>query len=331
MKQRTLGAGKLQVTAVGLGCMGLSQSYPPFPSEQESIAFLQNAVEQGQTFFDTSEIYAMYQNEQLLGKALQPYRDKIVLATKFGWRIENGKATGVDSSPAAIIRAVEGSLKRLRTQYIDLYYQHRVDPNVPIEVVAETVKQLYQQGKIRHWGLSEASSSTIRRAHAVFPVTAVQSEYSMWYRAPEQVILPTLEELGIGFVPFSPLGKGFLTGQVTANARFAPDDVRRVIPRFANAAHLAANQALLAQLQAFAQKKEISITQLALAWVLHQKAWIVPIPGTKSSTRLQENMSAAYVELTQAELAQLRTILDRHEIQGARYSQDMEAMVDKER
>lgn len=325
MKTRILGKD-LKVSAVGLGCMGLSQSYPPFPDRKTSIHFLRQAVEVGQTFFDTSEVYGIYENEKLVGEALEPVRDQVVIATKFGWDIRDGKNMGLDSSPAAIRRAVEGSLKRLRTDHIDLYYQHRVDPNVPIEEVAETAKELVKEGKILHWGLSEAGADTIRRAHKVFPVTALQSEYSMWYRKPEDEIIPLLEELGIGFVPFSPLGKGFLTGTVKEHAVFAQNDIRHVIPRFNDPNNLAKNQVLADQLRDFAKEKELAPAQVALAWLLSRKSWIVPIPGTKTIDRLKENMSAASVELTETDLARLDEILDSVEISGGRYSEEQERM-----
>lgn len=325
MKKRILGQG-LEVSAVGLGCMGLSQSYPPFPDKAESIAFLRRAVEMGQTFFDTSELYGVYANEELLGEALAPVRNQVKLATKFGWNIQDGRVNGLDSRPAAIRRAVEGSLKRLRTDHIDLYYQHRVDPKVPIEDVAETMRQLVKEGKILHWGLSEAGAGTIRRAHAVYPVTALQSEYSLWYRKPEEEILPLLEELGIGLVPFSPLGKGFLTGTVPQGAVFAANDIRRSIPRFNNPDNLAKNQRLAAAVRAFAEEKMLSPAQVALAWLLYQKPWIVPIPGTKTVCRLQENMSAAYVDLSGEDIKRLTAIADDTPVFGGRYSPAMEQM-----
>lgn len=329
MKKRMLGKSSLEVSAVGLGCMGLSQSYPPFPSKEDSISFLHKAVEMGQTFFDTSELYAVYQNEELVGEALEPFRNQIVLATKFGWNIQDGKVMGLDSSPAAIRKAVEGSLKRLRTDHIDLYYQHRVDPKVPIEAVADTMSSLVQEGKILHWGLSEASVETIRRAHTVFPVTAVQNEYSMWYREPEKELLPLLEKLGIGLVAFSPLGKGFLTGEVGKSAAFSDQDIRNSIPRFNDLENLTANQTLAEELRAFAKERELAPAQIALAWLLSRKPWIVPIPGTKKVSRLQENMSAAYVELSVADCHQLDTLLDRMEVHGARYSAAQESMTNR--
>ncbi|MDO4272128.1 MAG: aldo/keto reductase [Eubacteriales bacterium] len=329
MKKRILGKSGLEVSAVGLGCMGLSQSYPPFLDKAKSVAFLQRAVHMGQMFFDTSEVYGVYENEKLVGEALEPFREQMVIATKFGWKIKEGKMMGLDSSPAAIRKAVDGSLKRLRTDYIDLYYQHRVDPKVPIEEVAGTMKELKEEGKILHWGLSEASVETIRRAHAVCPVAAVQNEYSMWYRKPEQELLPVLEELGIGLVAFSPLGKGFLTGTVTKDAVFADNDIRHTIPRFNNAENLRANQKLAEELSDFAKKKELAPAHLALSWLLYQKPWIVPIPGTKSVDRLQENMSSAYVELTEADRKQLDELLSRIEIVGARYSDAQESMTNR--
>ncbi len=328
MKKRILGKD-LEVSAVGLGCMGLSQSYPPFPDRSESIAFLRRAAEMGQTFFDTSELYGVYANEALIGEALEPVRDQVKIATKFGWNIHDGKVDGLDSRPETMQRAVEGSLKRLRTDHIDLYYQHRVDPNVPIEEVAGTMQELVKAGKVLHWGLSEAGADTIRRAHAVFPLTAVQSEYSLWYRKPEEEILPLLEELEIGFVPFSPLGKGFLTGMVDKKATFADNDIRHTIPRFNDPENLAKNQALAEQIKEFTKGKMLSPAQVALAWLLYQKPWIVPIPGTKSVCRLQENMSAAYVDLSEDDLKQLTAIADNTAVFGGRYAPEMESMTGK--
>jgi len=323
MVHRKLGNKGLEVSSVGLGCMGMSQSYPPFPEEKEMIDLLHRAVDMGQNFFDTSELYGIYTNEILLGEALEPYRNQIVIATKFGWDIRDGKVCGLDSSPETIRKSVEGSLKRLRTDHIDLYYQHRVDPNVPIEEVAGIMRELEQEGKILHWGLSEAGVQTIRRAHKEFPVTAVQSEYSMWFRESEQELLPALEELGVGFVPFSPLGKGFLTGTVKQDATFAKDDVRHSIPRFNNPEYLAANQALADAVGKFAEARSLSSAQLALAWLLKKKPWIVPIPGTKSLDRLQENMSAAYVELSEDDLAKLEQLLSEIPVSGQRYPEAM--------
>lgn len=328
METRTLGQG-LTVSAVGLGCMGLSQSYPPFPEKEEAIRFLRRAVERGQIFFDTSEVYAVYQNEELVGEALEPVRNQVKIATKFGWDIRDGKSCGLDSRPETIRKAVEGSLRRLRTDHIDLYYQHRVDPKVPIEEVAETVKGLMKEGKVLHWGLSEASERTVRRAHSILPVTALQSEYSMWYRKPEEGMLDTLEELGIGFVPFSPLGKGFLTGMVGKDAVFAQNDIRHSIPRFQDSQNMAKNHALAEAIGAFAEEKELSCAQVALAWLLRQRPWIVPIPGTKSEERLMENMSAAYVELGEEDYAELDAILAAYPVVGARYSEETESMTDQ--
>ena len=322
MKTRILGKD-LKVSAVGLGCMGLSQSYPPFPDKKEAISFLRRSVEMGENFFDTSELYGIYTNEELVGEALEPVRDQVVLATKFGWNIKDGKCAGLDSRPQTIRSAVEGSLTRLRTDHIDLYYQHRVDPNVPIEEVAGIMKELAEEGKILHWGLSEPGIGTIRRAHRVFPVAAVQSEYSMWYREPERELLPALEELGIGFVSFSPLGKGFLTGTVKKNQSFADNDIRHTIPRFNDPENMDKNQRLAAEVSNFAKQRELSSAQVALAWLLHQKPWIVPIPGTKTEGRLQENMSAAYVKMSEEDWRELQNILDRTRVYGARYSEEM--------
>ena len=329
MKKRTLGNSRLEVSSIGLGCMGMSQSYPPFPEKNEMVDFIHKAVDMGEAFFDTSELYGIYTNEELVGEALEPYRKDIVIGTKFGWNIQNGKVCGLDSRPETIHKAVDGSLKRLRTDYIDLYYQHRVDPNVPIEEVAGTMKELAEAGKIRHWGLSEAGVQTIKRAHTVFPVTAVQSEYSMWYRNPEQDLLPVLEELGIGLVPFSPLGKGFLTGTVPKDATFAENDVRRSIPRFNSTENLSANQSLAEAVKVFAAERELSPAQVALAWLLAQKQWIVPIPGTKKFNRLQENLSAAYVELSVDDLSKLTKILSEIPVFGERYSPEHMRMTDK--
>ena len=265
MKKRTLGKSGLLVSEVGLGCMGLSQSYPPFPDKQEAVTFLRRAVELGETFFDTSELYGIYRNEELVGEALEPVREQVVIATKFGWNIRDGKVLGLDSRPETIKRSVDGSLKRLKTEYIDLYYQHRVDPSVPIEEVAGTMRELVSQGKVRHWGLSEAGVNTIRRAHRECPVAALQSEYSMWYRRPETDVMPVLEELGIGFVPFSPLGKGFLTGTIDETILFSEQDVRRSIPRFQDRQNLKTNLKLARVIRRFAESRELSLAQVALA------------------------------------------------------------------
>ena len=328
MIKRVIGQ-ELELSAVGLGCMGLSQSYPPFPEKEESIRFLQRAVEMGQTFFDTSEAYAVGENEKLVGEALSPVRNQVKIATKFGWDIQDGKVVGLDSRPETIRRAVEASLKRLQTDHIDLYYQHRVDPKVPIEEVAGTVAELIKEGKVLHFGLSEASVNTVRKAHAVCPVTAVQSEYSMWYRVPEEAMLDLCEELGIGFVPFSPLGKGFLTGTVKKDATFADNDIRHSIPRFMEQENMDHNQALAEAVISFAEGHRLSPAQVALAWLLHQKPFIVPIPGTKKEARLQENMSAAYVELTDDDYKKLDKILNENTVIGARYSEATESMTDR--
>lgn len=323
MKYRTLGSSGLTVYPVGLGCMGLSQSYPPFPDRREAVAFLRRAVEMGETFFDTSELYGIYANEDLVGEALEPVRDQVVLATKFGWDIREGRCVGLDSRPEAIRRAVEGSLRRLRTDHIDLYYQHRVDPKVPIELVAETMQELIREGKVLHWGLSEPGVETVRRAHRVCPVAAVQSEYSLWFRQPERELLPVLEELGIGFVPFSPLGKGFLTGTVAKDQTFGAGDIRSTIPRFNDRDNLERNQALAEAVKAFAHSRCLSPAQVSLAWLLRQKPWIVPIPGTKTEGRLRENMSAAYVELSEADWREFDRLLQGIEIYGERYAPEM--------
>ena len=328
MIKRTIGQG-LEVSAIGLGCMGLSQSYPPFPNKEEGIRFLRRAVEMGQTFFDTSEVYAIGRNEELVGEALAPVREQVKIATKFGWNIRNGECVGLDSRSETIKKAVEGSLKRLRTDHIDLYYQHRVDPKVPIEEVAGTLSELIKEGKVLHFGLSEAGIDTIRRAHSICPVTAIQSEYSMWYRAPEEKLLDLCEELGIGFVPFSPLGKGFLTGTVNRDAKFAENDIRHSIPRFTEQENMDHNQALAQELIAFADKHSLAAAQVALAWLLHQRPFIVPIPGTKSEYRLQENMSAAYVELSEDDYKELDRVLDEHTVIGARYSEYHEKLTER--
>ena len=329
MKQRELGKSGLAVSAVGLGCMGFSQSYPPFPPKKEAIETIHRAYEMGENFFDTSEMYGIYENEKLLGEALGPFRKQIKIATKFGWNIQDKKVIGLDSRPETIRKAVEGSLKRLKTDYIDLYYQHRVDLAVPIEEVAGTMAELKQEGKILHWGISEANAVTISRAHKVFPVTAVQSEYSLWCREPEKEVLPMLEKLGIGFVAFSPLGKGFLTGTVGADAVFAETDIRSSIPRFTDKVNLTMNQKLAEKICKFAEKHELSPAQVSLAWLLRQKSWIVPIPGTKSKDRLQENMSAAYVELEEKAWEELDEILEQCVISGERYSPSMLSMVNR--
>lgn len=319
MHTRFLGQG-LQVSAIGLGCMGMSQSYGPNPGDRDDmIGVLRSAVEAGVTFFDTAEVYGPFVNEELVGEALQPVRDEVVIATKFGWRIENGASVGLDSRPERIRRVADESLRRLRADVIDLFYQHRVDPDVPIEDVAGAVGDLVHAGKVRHFGLSEASAATIRRAHAVFPVTAVQSEYSLWTRDPEAEVLPTLAELGIGFVPFSPLGKGFLTGTVTTETTFAEGDVRATIPRFTEV-NRAANQALVDHVRSLADAKGVTSGQVALAWLLAQQPWIVPIPGTRRTTRIQENAAATQVALSADERADLDALAARVGVHGDRYN-----------
>lgn len=312
----------MEVSAVGLGCMGMSYGYGPAADRREMIALIRSAVEKGVTFFDTAECYGPFANEDLLGEALAPLRDRVVIATKFGIRAENGKQVQ-DSRPERIRLSVEGSLRRLRTETIDLYYQHRVDPDVPIEEVAGTVAELVREGKVKHWGLSEAGVQTIRRAHAVLPVTAVQSEYSLWWRRPEAELLPTLEELGIGLVPFSPLGKGFLTGRFGKDATFASDDFRSIVPRFTPEA-LAANQALVDLLRETARRKNATPAQIALAWLLAQKPWIVPIPGTRKTERLDENIGAAELRLTAEELDDIGSALSKITIAGDRYPEELE-------
>src|SRR5499427_5050981 len=302
MQKRKLGKSGLEVSAIGLGCMGLSFGYGLAVEKKDGIALIRGAVERGVTFFDTAEVYGAYTNEELVGEALAPFREQVVIATKFGFKIDSaGKQAGLNSRPAHIREVAEASLKRLKTNVIDLFYQHRVDPEVPIEDVAGTVKELIQQGKVKHFGLSESGVQTIRRAHAVQPVTALQSEYSLWWREPEQEIVPTLEELGIGFVPFSPLGKGFLTGNINAETKFDSNDFRNVVPRF-TAENRKRNQALVDLIGDFGQRKKATPAQIAIAWLLAQKPWIVPIPGTTKLTRLEENLGAADIALTPADL-----------------------------
>ena len=328
MQKRKLGKSNLEVSAIGLGCMGMSWSYGPAKDKNEMIALLHAAVERGVNFFDTAEVYGPLANEELVGEALAPFRNQVVIATKFGWKPAPGDEVRwslLDSRPEHIRRVVEGSLKRLRVEAIDLYYQHRVDPEVPIEDVAGTVKDLIQQGKVKHFGLSEAAAATIRRAHAVQPVTAVQSEYSLWYRNPEKEVLPTLEELGIGFVPYSPLGKGFLTGKIEENAKFDSTDFRSILPRFAPEA-LKANQVLVHLLHQMGQRKKATPAQVALAWLLAQKPWIVPIPGTTKLHRLEENLGAAAVELTPDNLRDIESAASKIAVQGARYPEPIERM-----
>jgi len=328
MKTRRLGKGALEVSALGLGCMGMSFSYFPLPDRKAMLALLQQAVDRGVTFFDTAEVYGPLANEELVGEALAPFHGRIVIATKFGWvPSHEGEArwSSLNSRPEHIKKAAEGSLRRLGVETIDLYYQHRVDPEVPIEDVAGAVKELIQQGKVKHFGLSEAGAPTIRRAHAVQPVTAVQSEYSLWYREPEKEVLPTLEELGIGFVPFSPLGKGFLTGKIDEKTTFEASDFRSIVPRF-DAENRKANRALVDRLQAIAERKHASPGQIALAWLLAQKPWIVPIPGTTKLHRLEENNGAADVELSASDLREIESAAAEITIQGARYPERLERM-----
>jgi aryl-alcohol dehydrogenase-like predicted oxidoreductase len=331
MKKRKLGKSNLEVSAIGLGCMGLSYGYGPAVDKEQGISLIRAAVERGVTFFDTAEAYGPFTNEELVGEALAPFRDQVVIATKFGWKIdpkaERGLA-GLDSRPEHIREVAEASLKRLKVDAIDLFYQHRVDPNVPMEDVAGTVKDLIQQGKVKHFGLSEAGTEAIRRAHKIQPVTALQSEYSLWWREPEAEILPTLEELGIGFVPFSPLGKGFLTGKINEDTRFDKTDFRNVVPRF-TPENRKANQALVDLLGKFAQQKKATPAQIALAWLLAQKPWIVPIPGTTKLHRLEENIGAAALELTPDDLRQIEATAAKIPVQGARYPESSQRLVNR--
>lgn len=331
MHTRTLGKSNLAVSALGLGCMGMSFGYGPAADRREMIALIRAAVEGGVTFFDTAEVYGPFTNEELVGEALAPYRDQVVIATKFGWNVDpvtGEQRGGVTSRPDRIRTAVDGSLKRLRTETIDLLYQHRVDPEVPIEDVAGTVRDLIRSGKVRHFGLSEAGVRTIRRAHAVQPVTALQSEYSLWWREPEGEILPTLEELGIGFVPFSPLGKGFLTGTIDATTRFDSSDFRNTVPRF-SLENRKANQALVDLVTRLAAKKHATPAQVALAWLLAQKPWIVPIPGTTKRHRLEENLGAAAVELSPDDLREIENAAAQLTLHGARYSESSQRWIDR--
>jgi aryl-alcohol dehydrogenase-like predicted oxidoreductase len=328
MKTRTLGKCGLEVSAIGLGCMGMSWSYGPIPDRNDMLALLRAAVERGVTFFDTAEVYGPLTNEDLVGEALAPFKGQVVIATKFGWKPaadDEVRWSLLDSRPEHIRRVVEGSLARLRIDAIDLYYQHRVDPEVPIEDVAGAVNDLIQQGKVRHFGLSEAAAATIRRAHAVCPVTAVQSEYSLWYREPEREVLPALEELGIGFVPFSPLGKGFLTGAIDETTTFVSTDFRNVVPRFSQE-NRKANQVLVTLLETIAQRKGATPGQIALAWLLARKPWIVPIPGTTKLHRLEENLAAVDLELTTDDLRDIDTAATAITIHGARYPEYLESM-----
>lgn len=327
MKYRILGKSGLEVSAIGLGCMGLSFGYGPATDKKDAIALLHAAFDAGITFFDSAEAYGPYANEELLGEALAPFRDKVVIATKFGFK-EGRPSLGMDSRPATIKAVAEASLKRLKTDYIDLFYQHRVDPAVPIEEVAGTVKELIQQGKVKHFGMSEAGVQSIRRAHAVQPLTALQSEYSLWWREPEDEILLTLEELGIGFVPFSPLGKGFLTGSINADTQFDSADFRNIVPRFSED-NRKANQVLVNLLQNIAAEKNATAAQIALAWLLAQKPWIVPIPGTTKLHRLQENIGAVSIELFAKDVNDIDAAFSAIQVQGARYPQHLQAVVGK--
>lgn len=326
MQTRNLGNSNLQVSAIGFGCMGLSFGYGPPVEKQHGISIIRAAVERGVTFFDTAEVYGPFANEELAGEALAPFRDQVAIATKFGFRIVDGKQSGLDSRPEHIKEVADASLKRLKTDRIDLFYQHRVDPEVPIEDVAGAVKDLIAAGKVKHFGLSEAGAATIRRAHKVQPVAALQSEYSLWWREPEQEILPALEELGIGFVPFSPLGKGFLTGAIDKNTRFDQTDFRNVVPRFSQE-NREANQAVVDLVCDFAKQKNATPAQIALAWILAQKPWIVPIPGTTKRHRLEENLGAASLELTAEDLRQLNESTSKMKFQGARYPEHLQKMV----
>jgi aryl-alcohol dehydrogenase-like predicted oxidoreductase len=324
MQKRELGNSNLEVSALGLGCMGMSFGYGPPADKQEMISLIRTAVERGITLFDTAEVYGPFTNEELLSEALAPVRGQVVIATKFGFKLSpDGKQIGTDSSPQHIKKVAAASLKRLKTDHIDLFYQHRVDPDVPIEDVAGAVKDLIQEGKVKHFGLSEAGVETIRRAHAVQPVTALQSEYSLWWRKPEQELLPTCEELGIGFVPFSPLGRGFLTGKIDENTTFDKSDFRNIVPRFTAEARKA-NQALVDLLRSIGERKNATPAQLALAWLLARKPWIVPIPGTTKLNRLDENIGAVSVELTSDDLLEIESAAAKVEVQGARYPEELE-------
>jgi aryl-alcohol dehydrogenase-like predicted oxidoreductase len=328
MKKRTLGKSNLEVSAIGLGCMGLSFGYGPAVDKHAGISLIRSAFERGVTFFDTAEAYGPFANEELVGEALAPFRDRVVIATKFGFKFDpnTGKQAGLDSRPEHIKEVADAALKRLRTDVIDLFYQHRVDPEVRIEEVAGAVKDLIHEGKVKHFGLSEAGVKTIRRAHAVQPVTALQSEYSLWWREPEAEVMPTLEELGIGFVPFSPLGKGFLTGKISEDTKFDKNDFRNIVPRF-TAENRKANQAIVDLVEKFAQEKKATSAQVALAWLLAQKPWIVPIPGTTKSHRLEENIGGAAVTLTAEDLRELDSATSAITVQGARYPEELQRMV----
>jgi aryl-alcohol dehydrogenase-like predicted oxidoreductase len=328
MQKRKLGKSNLEVSAIGLGCMGMSFGLGPAINKQDGISLIRAAVERGVTFFDTAEVYGPFANEELVGEALAPVREKVVIATKFGFKIDpaTGKSAGTDSRPEHIKEVADASLKRLKTDRIDLFYQHRVDANVPIEDVAGAVKDLVQQGKVKHFGLSEAGVKTIRRAHAVQPVTALQSEYSLWWREPEAEVIPALEELGIGFVPFSPLGKGFLTGKISADTKFDKTDFRNVVPRF-TPENRKENQAMVDLVIKVAERKKVTPAQIALAWLLAQKPWIVPIPGTTKLHRLEENIGAASVELTPEDLRQIESASAKITVQGARYPEELQKLV----
>jgi aryl-alcohol dehydrogenase-like predicted oxidoreductase len=328
MQKRKLGKSHLEVSAIGLGCMGMSFGFGPAADKQEMISVIRAAVERGVTFFDTAQVYGPFANEELVGEALAPFRRQVVIATKFGFKFEHAgapRSVGLDSRPEYIRQGIEGSLKRLRVDAIDLFYQHRVDPNVPIEDVAGAVKDLIQNGKVQHFGMSEAAAQTIRRAHAVQPVTAVQSEYSLWWKRPEAEVLPTLEELGIGFVPYSPLGKGFLTGKISEDTTFASTDLRSRIPRFTPEARKA-NHALVDLLATIAERKKATPAQVALAWLLAQRPWIVPIPGTTKLTRVEENIGAATIELTPGDLREIDGAASKITVQGARYPEELERL-----
>ena len=328
MQKRKLGKSNLDVSAIGLGCMGLSFGYGPAVDKQQGISLIRAALERGVTFFDTAEVYGPFTNEELVGEALAPFRAQVVIATKFGFKIDStsGKQVGLDSRPEHIKEVAEASLKRLKTDVIDLFYQHRVDPNVPIEDVAGAVKELIQQGKMRQFGLSEAGVQTIRRAHKVQPVAALQSEYSLWFREPEKEVMPTLEELGIGFVPFSPLGKGFLTGKINEDTKFDKTDFRNIVPRF-TPENRKANQAVVDLVRQLAERKKATPAQIALAWLLAQKPWIVPIPGTTKLERLEENVGAVGVELTSHDLREIDSAASKITVQGARYPEELQKLV----
>jgi aryl-alcohol dehydrogenase-like predicted oxidoreductase len=328
MQKRKLGKSNLEVSAIGLGCMGMSFGYGPPADKKEMISLIRSAVEQGVTFFDTAEVYGPFTNEELVGEALAPIRDQVVIATKFGFKLDpaTGKQAGLDSRPEHIKQVAEASLQRLKTDVIDLFYQHRVDADVPIEDTAGAVKELIQQGKVKHFGLSEAGVKTIRRAHKVQPVTALQSEYSLWFREPETEVIPVLEELGIGLVPFSPLGKGFLTGKISQDTQFDKTDFRNIVPRF-TPENRKTNQVVVDLIGKFAEAKKATPAQIALAWLLAQKPWIVPIPGTTKRHRLEENIAAAAVELTREDLRQLATAASKISVQGARYPEELQKLV----